>query len=486
RGLYDEALKETGKTEALVFKAHGMMLDDPVYLETVRNIIGAESVNAEYAVDETAHIFSKLLSDVDDGYIQARNDDVRDISDRVIDVLLGDDGMQLNTDEQVILLVDELTPSETLQLDRSRVLAFVTRSGAVNSHSSILARSMNIPALTGIDYSEDADGRPGIVDGSSGTLIIDPDEATVREYKKKQEDEKKKIGFLRKIKGKDCVTADGRKIRLYANIGSISEVKEALDNDAEGVGLFRSEFIYLARQDYPTEEEQFRIYRTVAEDMAGKRVVIRTLDIGSDKQANYFNLIKEDNPALGYRGIRISLDRIDIFKTQLRAIYKASYYGNISVMFPMIVSLDEVLRIKEIIAEVKKELYDEGTPCGESEIGVMIETPAAVFLSEELAREVDFLSIGTNDLTQYMLAADRQNPKLYAINDPHHPAVLKAIRTTIENGHKGGARVGICGELAADTSLTGEFLRMGIDELSVSPSGLLSVKEAVRRTDLSK
>lgn len=416
--------------------------------------------------------------------MKARAADVKDISNRVISVLQGAEDAVFDSSEPVILVAEDLAPSETVQLDKSLLLSFVTRYGSTNSHTAILARTMNIPALIGVDYSEDIDGHFGIVDGFEGVLYVDPDEEVIEQYKRKQEEQEKKARLLQELKGKPTVTKDGREIKLYANIGGVGDVPSVLQNDAAGIGLFRSEFLYLESDTFPTEEEQFNAYRSVVQTMAGKKVIIRTLDIGADKQVDYFNLDKEDNPAMGYRAIRICLEQPEIFKTQLRAIYRASYYGNIAIMFPMIISVDEVKRIKTIVEEVKKELQEQGFAYGDVELGVMIETPAAVWMTEELAKEVDFFSIGTNDLTQYTLAIDRQNPRLDSFYDAHHPAVLRAIQMTVENGHKGGAWVGICGELGADTSLTETFLRMGVDELSVSPSRILAVRAAVRDCDL--
>ncbi|MCR5546361.1 MAG: phosphoenolpyruvate--protein phosphotransferase [Lachnospiraceae bacterium] len=485
-GLYDKALKEVGEANAMVFEVHQMMLDDLDYVESVENIIRAQGVNAEYAVATTGDNFSQMFAAMDDEYMRGRAADIKDISNRVVDVLSGASAGGINSTEPVILLAEDLAPSETVQLDKSLVLSFVTKLGSTNSHTAILARTMNIPALIGINYPEDVEGKMGIVDGFIGKLIIDPDEETLKKYQKKKEEEEEKARLLLELKGKENVTLDGTKVNLYANIGGVGDVADVLKNDAGGIGLFRSEFLYLESSDYPSEEDQFKAYRTVAENMAGKKVIIRTLDIGADKQVDYFNLKKEDNPAMGYRAIRICLERIEVFKTQLRALWRASYYGKISVMFPMIISVSEVIKIKEIVEEVKKELSDQGIPYGEVEIGVMIETPAAVMITEELAKEVDFFSIGTNDLTQYTLAIDRQNPALDNFYDSHHPAILKMIQMTVENGHKGGAWVGICGELGADTTLTETFLRMGVDELSVSPSRVLSVRNAIRNIDLSK
>ena len=486
QSLYDKALKEVGEANAAIFEVHQMMLDDGDYLESITNIIRTQLVNAEYAVATTGDNFAKMFAAMDDEYMQARSADIKDISNRVVQVLQGAAAGGINSDVPVILLADDLAPSETVQLDKSLVLSFVTRGGSTNSHTAILARTMSIPALIGVDFPEDLDGKTGIVDGYKGILIIDPSAEQIEEYQKKKDEDEEKKRLLLELKGKENVTLDGRKVNLYANIGGVGDVASVLQNDAGGIGLFRSEFLYLGADDYPTEDAQFQAYKTVAETMAGKKVIIRTLDIGADKQVDYFHLEKEENPAMGYRAIRICLTRPDIFKTQLRAIYRASYYGTISIMFPMIISVDEVLKCKEIVNEVKKELDEQGLPYGEVELGIMIETPAAVLMSEELAKEVDFFSIGTNDLTQYTLACDRQNAAIESFNDPHHPAVLKEIQMTIENGHKGGAWVGICGELGADTSLTETFLRMGVDELSVSPSRILAVRDVVRKLDLSK
>ena len=486
QSLYDKALKEVGEANAAIFEVHQMMLDDGDYLESIINIIRTQLVNAEYAVATTGDNFAQMFAAMDDEYMQARSADIKDISNRVVQVLQGAAAGGINSDVPVILLADDLAPSETVQLDKSLVLSFVTRGGSTNSHTAILARTMSIPDLIGVDFPEDLDGKTGIVDGYKGILIIDPSAEQIEEYQKKKDEDEEKKRLLLELKGKENVTLDGRKVNLYANIGGVGDVASVLQNDAGGIGLFRSEFLYLGADDYPTEDAQFQAYKTVAETMAGKKVIIRTLDIGADKQVDYFHLEKEENPAMGYRAIRICLTRPDIFKTQLRAIYRASYYGTISIMFPMIISVDEVLKCKEIVNEVKKELDEQGLPYSEVELGIMIETPAAVLMSEELAKEVDFFSIGTNDLTQYTLACDRQNAAIESFNDPHHPAVLKEIQMTIENGHKGGAWVGICGELGADTSLTETFLRMGVDELSVSPSRILAVRDVVRKLDLSK
>ncbi|MCM1283335.1 MAG: phosphoenolpyruvate--protein phosphotransferase [Muribaculaceae bacterium] len=478
--LYEKALKEVGEVNAAIFEVHQMMLEDLDYVESITNMIESQEVNAEYAVASTGDNFSAMFAAMDDEYMKARAADVKDISNRVIAVLQGNAVGGIEAGEPVILLAEDLAPSETVQLDKSMVLSFVTRYGSTNSHTAILARTMNIPALIGVDYPEDAAGRLGIVDGCEGKLIIDPEPAVLEEYRRKKEQEEEQKRLLLELKGKESVTKDGKHIHLYANIGSVADVASVLANDAEGIGLFRSEFLYLEAKDYPTEEEQFQAYRKVAETMAGKKVIIRTLDIGADKQAEYFGLDKEENPAMGYRAIRICLDRREVFKTQLRALYRASYYGSLGIMFPMIISVDEVVQIRAVIDEVKAELDAESVPYRDVELGVMIETPAAVMVSRELAEHVDFFSVGTNDLTQYTLAIDRQNPKLDSIYDSHHPAILRMLQMIVDNGHAGGCWVGICGELGADTTLTETFLRMGFDELSVSPSMVLRVRQKIR------
>lgn len=480
--LYEKAVKEVGEVNAAIFEVHQMMLDDLDFTESIENMIKTQEVNAEFAVATVGDNFAGMFAQMDDDYMRARSADIKDISNRVISILSGNTGDTLEGDDAVILFADDLAPSETVSLDKSRVLSFVTRHGSTNSHTAILARTMNIPALIGVDFSEDVHGKMGIVDGQQGIVIVDPTVSVLEEYQQKKEKEEEKKKLLLELKGRENVSLSGKTIHLYANIGSVSDVAGVLENDAGGIGLFRSEFLYLESKDYPTEEEQFRAYRTVAENMAGKKVIIRTLDIGADKQVEYFNLGKEENPALGYRAIRICLSQPEIFKTQLRAIYRASYYGNISVMFPMIISVEEIQKIKQILEEVKNELQEEELPYREVEIGIMIETPAAVMMSDELAKEVDFFSIGTNDLTQYTLAIDRQNPKLDSFYDAHHPAVLKMLKMVVENGHKHGCWVGICGELGADVSLTQTFLDMGVDELSVSPSMVLPVRKAIRES----
>lgn len=486
KGFYEKAVKEVGEVNAAIFEVHQMMLDDLDYVESITNMIRAQEVNAEFAVASTGDNFSKMFAAMDDDYMKERAADVKDISNRVISILQNAENGSVTGEKPVILLADDLAPSETVQLDKSKVLSFVTRHGSTNSHTAILARTMNIPALIGIDFSEDVNGKMGIVDGYTGKLYIEPDEETMKKYEAKKAEDENKKRLLLELKGKENVTLDGKKINLYANIGGVADVANALSNDAGGIGLFRSEFLYLESEDYPTEEAQFAAYKTVAENMAGKKVIIRTLDIGADKQVDYFHMEKEENPAMGYRAIRICLDRPEIFKTQLRAIYRASYYGTISIMFPMIISVKEVKRIKEIVAEVKAELTTEGIPFKDCELGIMIETPAAVMISDLLAEEVDFFSIGTNDLTQYTLAIDRQNPKLDSFYDSHHEAILRMLQMVVDNGHKHGCWVGICGELGADTTLTSTFLKMGFDELSVSPAMILRVREEIRNTKVEE
>ena len=484
--LYDKALQEVGESGAAIFEVHQMMLDDEDYLDSIDNIIRTENVNAEYAVATTGDNFADMFAQMDDDYMKARAADVKDISDRLVRVLSGHDEGDMDAAEPSIIVAEDLAPSETVQMDKSKVLAFVTRKGSSNSHTAILARTMNIPALINIEYDDSMDGKMAVVDGKTGSLIVEPDADTLKKYQDQKDEELRQRAMLKELKGKTTETKSGHKIHLYANIGSTGDVASVLANDAEGIGLFRSEFIYLEKDNYPTEEEQFQIYKAVAQNMAGKKVIIRTLDIGADKQVDYFNLDKEDNPAMGYRAIRICLTQPEIFKTQLRAIFRASYYGNIGVMYPMIISVAEVQKIHAIVDEVKAELDAQGLPYGDVEQGIMIETPAAVMMSAELAKEVDFFSIGTNDLTQYTLAIDRQNPKLDDFYDSHHPAILRMIQMVIDNGHKEGCWVGICGELGADTTLTETFLKMGIDELSVSPSMIFPVRDKIRSTDTTK
>ncbi len=486
--LYDKALKEVGEANAAIFEVHQMMLEDEDYNESVENIIHSQMVNAEYAVASTADNFAQMFEAMDDDYMRGRAADVRDISERVITVLAGGAGSGIDSDEPVIIAADDLAPSETVQLDKDKVLSFVTAHGSENSHTAILARTMGIPALigTGIDLDETVDGKLGIVDGTNGVVYVDPDAELLEEMKKKQQEEKEKKRLLQTLKGKENITLDGQKVMLYANVGNIKDLGIALQNDAGGIGLFRSEFIYLGQDHYPTEEEQFQIYKTVAETMAGRRVIIRTLDIGADKQCDYFELDKEDNPAMGLRAIRICLTRPEIFKTQLRALFRASVYGNINIMYPMIISVDEVRQIKAIVEEVKAELTEQGIEYGNPAQGIMIETPASVMMSRELAEEVDFFSIGTNDLTQYTLAIDRQNSKLDKFFDSHHPAVLRMIQMTVENAHKAGIWCGICGELGADQALTKDFLAMGVDELSVSPGSILPLRKIILETNVEE
>lgn len=490
QAIHDKALKEVGEANAQIFEIHIMMLEDEDYNESIANIIDTQQVNAEYAVAVTSDNFAEMFAAMDDAYMQARSADVRDISNRIIANLTGTADSSAESCDSMIVCADALAPSETVALDKDKVLAFVTAHGSSNSHTAILARNMNIPAVIGMGdefLTEISSGTPAIVDGYTGTVIVDPDEATVAEYTAKRTSDEEKKRLLQELKGKENVTVDGRKINIYANISGIDNIGAVLLNDAGGIGLFRSEFLYLENSDFPTEEQQFHAYKRVLESMAGKKVIIRTLDIGADKQVGYFGLKKEENPALGYRAIRICLTRPEIFKTQLRALYRASVYGNLGIMFPMITSVKEVERIKEICEEVKAELRSDGIEYSDKiELGIMIETPAAALISDRLAPMVDFFSVGTNDLTQYTLACDRQNPDIEEFIDTHHEAILRLIEMSAENAHKNGAWIGICGELAADTTLTERFLRMGIDELSVSPSFVLKVRDAVRRTDLSE
>lgn len=480
--LYEKARKEAGEDSAAVFDVYAMILEGDQFDASIRSAIGSQNLNAEYAVAVAGDDLAKMFETMDDEYFRARSADIRDLSERLISILQGDSVKSAPGVGAVILAAKDLTPSETVQMDKSRLLGFVTEFGSSNSHTAILARTMNVPALMGIPVDEHLEGRIAIIDGVNAALILDPDEETLEYYQKKKRENKRRRELLQELKGKEDVTLDGKHIRLYANIGSVEDTAEALANDAAGIGLFRSEFLYLGKSDYPTEEEQFQAYRTVVQNMAGRKVIIRTLDIGADKQADYFHLDHEDNPAMGYRAIRICLDREEIFRIQLRAILRASAYGNVGIMYPMIISVDEVRRCKEILNEVRGELENREFPVGEIEQGIMIETPAAVMISDLLAEEVDFFSIGTNDLTQYTLAIDRQNAKLDPIYDSHHPAVLRMIRMTVENGHKGGCWVGICGELGADTALTGEFLWMGIDELSVTPASVLPIRKIIRES----
>ena len=483
QNLYQKALKEVGEANAAIFEIHQMMLEDDDYNESIENIIHMQQVNAEYAVASTGDNFAQMFASMEDDYMRARSADVKDISERVLSVLGGRTAGMAASEEPVIIVADDLAPSETVQLNKDLVLSFVTVHGSVNSHTAILARTMSIPALIGTDIplTDAIDGKLGIVDGRNGCIYVDPDEDTLSKMQQLKQEEQEKKELLQTLKGRENITIDGKKIMLYANIGNSKDLAAVLQNDAGGIGLFRSEFLYLERETFPTEEEQFQIYRTVAETMAGKPVII-----GADKKCDYFEMEPEENPAMGCRAIRICLTRPEIFKTQLRALFRASAFGNISIMYPMIISVEEVHRIKEIVAEVKQELTEQGVAFGEPKQGIMIETPAAVMMSAELAKEVDFFSIGTNDLTQYTLAIDRQNPKLDAFYDPHHPAVLRMIQMVVENAHKAGIWAGICGELGADTSLTRRFLAMGVDELSMSPGSILPVRKIILETDVTK
>ena len=486
KGLYEKALEDVGEANAMIFEAHQLMLEDPDYVESIENIIRTQDVNAEYAIGATADNFAAIFEAMDDAYMQGRAADVRDVSERLLQALSSQNETVMVMDESVIIAADDLMPSETVQLDKEKVLSFVTMYGSANSHTAILARTMNIPAVIGLGEAlkEEYDGKVAIVDGVDGKVYIDPDEETMASMQKKQKKDQEQKELLNQLKGEENVTKSGQKVNVYANIGNLADVGAVLKNDAGGIGLFRSEFLYLESDTYPTEEQQFTVYKKVAETMAGKKVIIRTLDIGADKQVDYFKLDKEDNPALGYRAIRICLTRPEIFKTQLRALYRASAYGQISIMFPMIISVAEVKKIKEIVEEVKAELRTEGAAFREDvELGIMIETPAAVMVSRELAKEVDFFSVGTNDLTQYTLAIDRQNQKLEDFYDSHHPAVLAMIRMAAESAHAEGKWIGICGELGEDVTLTETFLKMGIDELSVAPGMVLKVRQKIREAE---
>ncbi len=488
--IYDKALKEVGEANAAIFEIHQMMLDDDDYNDSINNIIDSQSVNAEYAVAITADNFADMFAAMDDAYMNARAADVRDISNRLINILSGSVSIESESDEKVIICASDLAPSETVALDKDKVLAFVTAHGSSNSHTAILARNMNIPAIIGAGdefLNEIEDGGEAIVDGYTGEIFVDPDDETRAKLLEKQRADEEKKRLLQELKGKENVTLDGRKINVYANIGSVDDIGKVLANDAGGIGLFRSEFLYLENSDYPTEEQQFNAYKKVLESMAGKKVIIRTLDIGADKKCDYFNLKPEENPALGYRAIRICLTRPEVFKTQLRALYRASVFGKLGIMFPMITSVSELEKILAICDEVKAELKEQGVDFSDNvELGIMIETPAAAIISDRLAPMVDFFSVGTNDLTQYTLACDRQNPDIEQFADTHHEAILRLIEMSAENAHNHGAWIGICGELGADTTLTETFLRMGIDELSVSPTFVLKVRDAVRGIDLSK
>lgn len=487
--LYDKALAEVGEANAMIFQIHQMMLDDLDYIESIKNIITDQLINAETAVAQTCDNFVQMFRAMDDPYMRERSADVKDVSERLIKILSGKDKDGLVTDEPVIIISDDLAPSETVQFDKSKILAFVTEGGSTNSHTSILARMMNIPAMIGAKgvLSADANGKNAIVDGFTGTIYIDPDEATINEMTKKKEEIDKQNKLLQQLKGRESVTKDGQKIELCANIGSVLDVGNVLKNDAEGIGLFRSEFLYLESNDYPSEDVQFAAYKDVLSKMVNKRVIVRTLDIGADKQVDYFNMPKEENPAMGIRAIRICLQRPDIFKTQLRALYRASVFGKLAIMFPMIASEWEIVKILEIIDEVKAELDSEGIAYSKNvELGCMIETPAAAVISDILSKHLDFFSIGTNDLTQYTLAADRQNPDIGKFCDTHHVAILRLINMIVKNAHKNGTWVGICGELGADLELTEAFLAIGVDELSVTPSAILPIRKKVIETNVSE
>lgn len=490
REIYDKALKEVGEANAAIFEIHQMMLDDDDYNDSINNIIESQSVNSEYAVAVTADNFAEMFAAMDDTYMKARAADVRDISNRLINTLSENIQTETASDEKVIICAADLAPSETVALDKDRVLAFVTAYGSSNSHTAILARNMNIPAIIGAGdefLAEVKDGDEAVVDGYTGEIFVNPDEETRARLLEKQRVGEEKKRLLQELKGKENITLDGRRINVYANIGSVGDIGKVLANDAGGIGLFRSEFLYLENSGYPTEEQQFNAYKKVLESMAGKKVIIRTLDIGADKQVDYFNLKKEENPALGYRAIRICLTRPEIFKTQLKALYRASVFGSLGIMFPMITSVSELEKILVFCDEVKEELREQCIEFSDKiELGIMIETPAAALISDKLAPMVDFFSVGTNDLTQYTLACDRQNPDIEQFIDTHHEAILRLIQMSAENAHKHGAWIGICGELGADTSLTETFLRMGIDELSVSPAFVLKVRDTVRSIDLSK
>lgn len=489
QALYEKAVKEVGETSAEIFEAHQMMLDDEDYIDSVENIINTQMVNAEFAVAQTGDNFAEMFANMDDEYFRGRAADIKDVSERLITVLSGGGAAEIASDEAVIIVADDLAPSETVQLDKDKILSFVTVHGSANSHTAILAKTMSIPAMIGTDIplDDEIDGKLAIVDGFEGKVYVDPDEDVLEDKTKLLNEENEKKALLEQLKGKENITLDGQKINIYANIGNTKDLALVLKNDAGGIGLFRSEFIYLGSEDYPTEEEQFSIYKTVAETMAGKKVIIRTLDIGADKQADYFKLPAEENPALGLRAIRICLTRPEVFRAQLRAILRASAYGKISIMFPMIISVDEVIEIKKIVEGIKAELDGEGFAYDKNiELGIMIETPASVIIAEDLAKEVDFFSIGTNDLTQYTLAIDRQNQSLDRFYDPHHPAILKMLKMVVDAAHKYGKWAGICGELGADLTLTKEFLAMGFDELSVSPGRVLPIRKIVLETNVKE
>ena len=480
--LYDKAVKEVGEASAAIFEVHQMMLEDEDYLEAIQNMIQTEQVNAEYAVAVTGDNFAEMFAAMDDDYMKARSADIRDISERLVRNLSGQEDTDLSSIEPSVIVADDLSPSETVQMDKDKILAFVTVHGSTNSHTAILARMMNIPALIGVEMNLDElkTGMTAVVDGFQGQVIFEPDEEIKAETLTRMKEEEEKLKLLQELKGKENITLDGHKINIYANIGSVGDIGYVMENDAGGIGLFRSEFLYLGRNDFPTEEEQFQAYKQAVQMMAGKKVIIRTLDIGADKQVDYFNLGNEDNPAMGYRAIRICLKQLDIFKTQLRALLRAAVYGNLSIMYPMITSTEEVKRIYEIVAEVEEELKAQEIQYKIPEQGIMIETPAAVMISDRLAEMVDFFSIGTNDLTQYTLAIDRQNEKLDDFYNPHHEAILRMIQMVVDNAHKCGKWAGICGELGADATLTEKFVRMGLDELSVAPSMVLKLRKIVR------
>lgn len=480
--LYDKAVREVGEASAAIFEVHQMMLEDEDYLEAIQNMIRTEQVNAEYAVAVTGDNFAEMFASMDDDYMKARSADIKDISERLVRNLSGQGDVDLSSIEPSIIVADDLSPSETVQMDKDKILAFVTVHGSTNSHTAILARMMNIPALIGVKMDLEAfqSGMTAVVDGFQGIVTFDPDEETKVQTETKMQEEAEKLKLLQELKGKENVTLDGRKINIYANIGSVGDIGYVLENDAGGIGLFRSEFLYLGRNDFPTEEEQFQAYKQAVQMMAGKKVIIRTLDIGADKQVDYFNLGNEDNPAMGYRAIRICLRQPEIFKTQLRALLRAAVYGNLSIMYPMITSTEEVKKIYEIVAEVEEELKAQEIQYKIPEQGIMIETPAAAIISDKLAEMVDFFSIGTNDLTQYTLAIDRQNEKLDEFYNPHHEAILRMIQMVVDNAHKCGKWAGICGELGADATLTEQFVRMGLDELSVAPSMVLKLRKIVR------
>ena len=480
--LYDKAVKEVGEASAAIFEVHQMMLEDEDYLEAIQNMIRTEQVNAEYAVAVTGDNFAEMFASMDDDYMKARSADIKDISERLVRNLSGQGDVDLSSIEPSVIVADDLSPSETVQMDKDKILAFVTVHGSTNSHTAILARMMNIPALIGVkmDLEELQTGMTAVVDGFGGKVTFEPDEELKAQTEARMQEEEEKVKLLQELKGKENITLDGRKINIYANIGSVGDIGYVMENDAGGIGLFRSEFLYLGRNDFPTEEEQFQAYKQAVQMMAGKKVIIRTLDIGADKQVDYFNLGNEDNPAMGYRAIRICLKQPEIFKTQLRALLRAAVYGNLSIMYPMITSTEEVKRIYEIVAEVEEELKAQEIQYKIPEQGIMIETPAAAIISDRLAEMVDFFSIGTNDLTQYTLAIDRQNEKLDEFYNPHHEALLRMIQMVVDNAHKCGKWAGICGELGADVTLTEQFVRMGLDELSVAPSMVLKLRKIVR------